>query len=190
MVFKNIKSIMRKNVTFLSFILLMALVISSGCTDYHSKEEMNKERIIINEIAPLVSKCHEYDSQNIAIYGDILGADLTDNNTRGYVYPENLRDRWGMVTDTPNGPFTIFITNNTWKKYAGDYSIKGSKFAVPVYTQSSDICVITWPEKKILGYKVVDGHVGENFTISGSTYPIVLSNGKEIEMWVASLPLT
>jgi hypothetical protein len=181
---------MRKRAIFLSFVLLVAIVILSGCsTPLRSQEEIDKERTIINELEPLVKNCHEYDAQNIAIYGNILGADLTDNNSRGHVYPQTLRDRRGSVKDTPNGPFTVFITNNTWEKFAGYYSTQGSQFRNPVYTESSDICVITWPEKRILGYKIIEKQIGDNFTVSSSRYRMVLSNENEISNWVASLPL-
>ncbi|MBI5680553.1 MAG: hypothetical protein HZC47_06665 [Methanobacterium sp.] len=177
--------------------LILSVLTISGCSS--SDDKFSKDRSSPDFIDQLVPIALEYnkskgpDNSNIPIKGKLYFWDMTNN---GPFTPNNFDKIENTVTYNINesDQITVFMIVNVKKKSLGNYQsyIKGvpeTSKTVTGYRYYTDIIVMYWPEKTVVGWHRVTGAdpTGENYIQgdAGIVYGYDL-----IYEWISSLPRT
>jgi hypothetical protein len=176
------KEVKMKEVMKILAVCLLSLLLPAFCVGlyiYEEHKETERQRLIVNEVRPLIEDCKQLGEKPISIRGTCLVWDITKNfraNAHGLL-PRKLR-----ATSSDN-EITVFMVLPQREELVGHYSVSKQ----PGYRQYVDVCVVYWPQKKAVGMHSViskDPPLVRKVTHS----PEYGDPSKPIASWIESLP--
>lgn len=184
-------------------VFLILAIVMFNCSDIFDEEEKillgwelgeKEQRAIVEELVPLVK---EYDAtadsnNHPTIQGGIIFWRLYIQS--GYI---ECYDFWApkkMKAKSSDEKLTVFLITDVRFEKVGIWSDEEGK-EYTGYKQYTEIVVIYWPEKEIVGNYIIEGKEPEEkmeYYIQPILSPVNGESGlvgdEQVEDWIASLP--